>query len=214
MNVILYTWWDEDVPFYVGVGNPGRELEWRKRNPHCYAKRKSAESKGTFKVLIEITGLAWEEAWDLEKKRIAEIGTIAQGNGTLTNYAEGGNGGNTQLGWPEERKQEFKLKMREVNASRPRSSYGHTKNTVWINNGVEQTRQDPEKPIPEGWVTGRLPHKGMFEKGDPGTKSIPAGSFWITNGKENILIPLGDPIPVNPGWKLGMTKSHYRGKPK
>jgi hypothetical protein len=202
VNIILYTWWDGDVPFYVGVGNPGRELEWRKRNPHCYAKRKSAESKGTFKAIIELTDLTWEEAWDLEKKRIAEIGTIAQDNGTLTNYAEGGNGGNTQLGWSEERKQEFKLKMTEINSSRPKSSYGGAKNMVWINNGSEQTRLKESDPVPKGWEKGRLPHAG----------TIPSGSFWITNGKDNILIPSDDPIPVHPGWYRGQTKSHYRGR--
>jgi hypothetical protein len=203
MNIILYTWWDGNIPFYVGIGNPGRELEWRKRNPHCHAKRKSSEEKRTFKVIIEHTGLTWELAWDLEKKRIAEIGTIAQGTGTLTNYAEGGNGGNTQLGWSEDRKQEFKLKMSEINASRPKSSYGHTKNTIWINNGVEQTRHKSEVPLPEGLKRGRLPNTG----------AIPTGSFWITDGKDNILIPLGDPIPIHPGWYRGQTKSHYRGNP-
>jgi hypothetical protein len=203
MNILLYSWWDGEVPFYIGIGNPGRETEWRKRNPHCYAKRKSAESKGTFNVRTELTGLSWEEAWDLEKKRIAEIGTIAQGNGTLTNYAEGGNGGNTQLGWSEDRKQKFKLKMSEINASRPKSSYGNTKNTVWINNGVEQTRHKSEDPLPQGWKRGRLSHKG----------ALPAGSFWITDGKDNILVPPGDPIPIHPGWYRGLTKSHYRGNP-
>ena len=202
MNIILYTWWDGDIPFYVGIGNPGRELEWRKRNPHCHAKRTSSEGKGTFKVIIEHTGLTWELAWDLEKRRIAEIGTIARGNGTLTNYAEGGNGGNTQLGWSEDRKQEFKSKMSEVNSSRPKSSYGHTKNTVWINNEVEQTRLRQGDPVPEGWIKGRLSHSG----------TIPVGSFWITNRKDNILIPVDDPIPVHPGWYRGQTKTHYRGK--
>jgi hypothetical protein len=214
MNILLYTWWDGDVPFYVGIGNPGREVQWRKRNPHCYAKRKSAESKGTFKVLIELTGLSWEEAWDLEKKRIAEIGMISQGTGPLTNYAEGGNGGNTQLGWDEDRKQKFKSKMSDVNSSRPPSSYGQTKNTFWITNGMEQTRQNREAPIPEGWKRGRLPHRGKFEKRSaPGNNAVTVGSFWITNGKDNILIPSGDPIPIHPGWYRGITKSHYRGKP-
>ena len=202
MNILLYSWWDGEVPFYVGIGNPGRETEWRKRNPHCYAKRKSAEAKGTFRVLIELTGLSWEEAWDLEKKRIAEIGMISKGTGTLTNYAEGGNGGNTQLGWEEEKKKAFVEKMKVVNSSRPSSSYGGTKGTVWINNGSEQTRHDPEEIIPSGWVRGRLPNKGSFQK----------GHYWITNGVENFQIPLNDPIPVNGGWRLGMKKSHYRGK--
>lgn len=203
MNILLYSWWDGEVPFYIGVGNPGRETEWRRRNPHCHAKRKSAESKGTFKVLVETTGLTWEQAWDLEKKRISEIGMIFNDTGTLTNYAEGGNGGNTQLGWTQEKKQEFKEKMSLINSSRPPSSYGHTKGSQWVNNGVEQTRLPGDKPIPDGWVSGRLPHKGLWVK----------GGFWITNGKENIMVPQENPIPILPGWYLGQTKSHYRGRP-
>lgn len=203
MNILLYSWWDGEVPFYVGIGNPGRETEWRKRNPHCYAKRKSAESKGTFKVQVEVTGLTWEKAWDLERKRIAEIGMICNGTGTLTNYAEGGNGGNTQTGWTQERKQEFRDKMSTVNSSRPSSSYGHTKGTRWVNNGVEQSRISGDAPIPKGWVKGRLPHKGQWT----------LGHFWITNGKENIMVPRENPIPILPGWFLGQTKSHYRGNP-
>jgi hypothetical protein len=203
MNILLYTWWDGDVPFYVGIGNPGREVQWRKRNPHCYAKRKSAESKGTFKVLIELTGLSWEEAGKLERKRIAEIGMISQGTGSLTNYAEGGTGGNTQLGWDENQKQAFRDKMSEINSSRPSSSYGHTKNSRWITNGVDQTRLHFDNPLPPGWKLGRLPHQGSFQGGD----------CWITNGVQNIKIPAYSPIPINNGWRLGMTKSHYRGNP-
>ena len=203
MNILLYTWWDGDVPFYVGIGSPGREVQWRKRNPHCYAKRKSAESKGTFKVLIELTGLSWEEAGKLERKRIAEIGMISQGTGSLTNYAEGGNGGNTQLGWDENQKQAFRDKMSEINSSRPSSSYGHTKNSRWITNGVDQTRLYFDNPLPPGWKLGRLPHRGGFQDGDR----------WITNGVQNIKIPAYNPIPINNGWILGMTKSHYRENP-
>jgi hypothetical protein len=161
------------VPFYIGIGNPGRETEWRKRNPHCYAKRKSAESRGTFKIQVEITGLTWEQAWDLERKRISEIGMICNGTGTLTNYAEGGNGGNTHLGWTQEKRQEFSKKMSAVNSSRPASSYSHTKGSKWVNNGVEQSRIPKDASIPEGWVQGRLPHKGQWT----------SGHFWITDGK-------------------------------
>jgi len=203
VNILLYSWWDGGVPFYIGIGNPGRETEWRKRNPHCYAKRKSAESRGTFKIQVEITGLTWEQAWDLERKRISEIGMICNGTGTLTNYAEGGNGGNTHLGWTQEKRQEFSKKMSAVNSSRPASSYSHTKGSKWVNNGVEQSRIPKDAPIPEGWVQGRLPHKGQWT----------SGHFWITNGKENIMVPREDPIPILPGWFLGQTKSHYRGKP-
>jgi hypothetical protein len=131
----------------------------------------------------------------LERKRIAEIGTIGQGTGSLTNYAEGGNGGNTQVGWDEQRKREFIEKMKKVNASRPSSSYGHTGGTIWITNGTEQTRVSPDLPLPEGWRKGRLPHSGMFE---PGFR-------WITNGTLNIRVPLHDPFPLNYGWVLGHT---------
>jgi len=196
VNILLYSWWDGEVPFYIGVGKPGRETEWRKRNPHCYAKRKSAESQGTFKILVEVTGLTWEQAWDLERKRISEIGMICNGTGTLTNYAEGGNGGNTHLGWTPEKRQEFSKKMSIVNSSRPASSYGHTKGTIWITDGNRQTRHNPDHPIPPGWQKGRLPHEGSFQK----------DHYWITNGKMNVLVPINNPIPHNSGWYLGMTQ--------
>jgi hypothetical protein len=200
-SCILYSWWDDVEVFYFGIGLPGREWQWRKRNPHTRAKRKSAEAKGTFRVLVEKINLTWSEACSLEKEKIAQVGMIKNG-GTLTNYAEGGEGGNTMKGWDEERKTQFINKMKEVNSSRPKSSYSGTKGTMWINNGVDQTRIKQENQIPEGWQRGRLPHKG----------SLSTGGFWITNGKDNIFVPLGDPIPINLGWHRGQTKSHYRGK--
>jgi hypothetical protein len=199
MNILLYSWWDGEVPFYIGIGNPGREAEWRKRNPHCYAKRKSAESKGTFRIQVEVTGLTWEQAWDLERKRISEIGMICNETGTLTNYAEGGNGGNTQLGWNDQRREEFICKMKEVNSGRPKSSYGGAQGLIWITDGVNSDRIPANSKIPNGWSKGRPPFQSPF--------------VWITNGKENWQFPVSDPIPLPLGFFPGVTKSHYRGKP-
>jgi hypothetical protein len=193
MNILLYSWWDGEVPFYIGIGNPGRETEWRKRNPHCYAKRKSAEAKGTFKVLIEFTGLSWEEAWELEKKRIAEIGMISRGTGTLTNYAEGGNGGNTQKGWTTERLQEYKNLMRE------RMSGILDYSAMGKKGGAKGGRSK----------SPRKRHKNRSSQTAANVAST--GCKYITNGRENKRIFPGEKIPE--GWDYGMTKSHYRGKP-
>ncbi len=199
MNILLYTWWDGNVPFYVGIGLPGREAQWRKRNPHCYAKRKSAEAKGTFLIKVEHSGLSWEKACLLEKQRIAELGFLNDGSGTLTNYAEGGNGGNTQIGWSDERREEFTRKMREVNSGRSKSSYGGAKGLIWITNGFQSDRIRREDPIPEGWKRGRPSFQSPF--------------VWITNGEENWQFPVTDPIPLPAGFYPGVTKTHYRGKP-
>lgn len=56
------------------------------------------------------------------------------------------------------------------------------KNTTWINNGKEQKRWG-QGEIPKGWEVGRLPVK------------------WITDGKNNKMIPKTDPVPD--GWRKG-----------
>jgi hypothetical protein len=213
MNILLYSWWDGEVPFYIGIGNPGRETEWRKRNPHCYAKRKSAEAKKTFRVLIELTGLSWEEAWELEKKRIAEIGMISKGTGTLTNYAEGGNGGNTRLGWTEERLEEYKSLHKQAMANSNGPSKGGkiggaiVGNRRYITNGLDNKRLAPEENLPEGYWYGLTRSSSQQTEANKKT----TGCKYITNGLENKRILPTEEIPE--GWRLGMTKSHYRGKP-
>jgi len=214
VNILLYSWWDGEVPFYIGIGNPGRETEWRKRNPHCYAKRKSAESKGTFEVRIETTGLTWEQAWDLERKRISEIGMICNGTGTLTNYAEGGNGGNTRLGWSEERWEEHKVLHKEaMKLSQGPSRGGKAGGKVvgsrrYITNGSINKRLPQGEPLPEGYWYGLTRSSDSQSRANRKT----TGCKYITNGKENKRLLLGESIPQ--GWRLGMTKSHYRGKPQ
>lgn len=61
------------------------------------------------------------------------------------------------------------------------------KDTIWINNGVEQKRWR-EKDIPKGWNVGRLPVK------------------WITNGVKNKMIPKKNNVPQ--GWKEGRVGSN------
>ena len=212
MNILLYTWWDDNVPFYVGIGNPGRETQWRKRNPHCYAKRKSAESKGTFRVVIEHIGLTWEKAWDLEKERIAEIGMIYQGTGPLTNYAEGGNGGNTRLGWTEERWDEHRtLHEQAMRESNVHSKGGKIGGAVvgsrrYITNGLENKRLINGEPVPQGYWFGLT--RSSLSQSEANKQST--GCIYITNGVETKRVSGDSQIPS--GWRRGMTKSHYRGK--
>ena len=192
MNILLYTWWDGDIPFYVGIGKPGREFQWRKRNPHCYAKRKSAESKETFRVLVEKTGLTWEEAWDLERKRIAEIGTIPKGTGTLTNYAEGGNGGNTHIGWTPERLQEYREFMQ--NRMKDVSDFS----AMGKKGGAKGGRHShPNKK-----------HKNRSAQIEANKRAT--GCRYITNGLDNKRIMPGEPIPE--GFEYGMTQNRFRQK--
>lgn len=214
MNILLYSWWDGEVPFYVGIGNPGRETEWRKRNPHCYAKRKSAESKGTFKVQVEVTGLTWEQAWDLERKRISEVGMICNGTGTLTNYAEGGNGGNTRLGWSEDRWEEHKTIHREaMRLSEGPAKGGRAGGKVvgsrrYITNGSTNKRLPQGEPLPEGYWYGLTRSSESQSRANKET----TGCRYITDGTENRRLLSGEEVPQ--GWRPGMTKTHYRGQGK
>ena len=194
MRYVVYAWLDDLVPFYIGKGLPERPHQERSRNPHTLAKRKSSLTKGTFSVVILLTHLTNEQACSWEKKLISEIGIE-----NLTNFTEGGDGGNTQSRWSTERKEEFRSLMRTVNSNRPKESYnGGSSNTFWVNNGVKNRRLKVGTAVPEGYELGRKPFLKPYK--------------WITNGVRSEQVSLDYEIPE--GWYPGQTKSHYRGNPK
>ena len=62
------------------------------------------------------------------------------------------------------------------------------KNTIWITDGTKSTRHKKDKPIPEGWMKGRL-------KGN---------KMWINNGIKSTIHKKYQPIPE--GWVKGRLK--------
>jgi hypothetical protein len=193
MRYVVYAWVDDLTPFYIGKGLPNRPYESKSRNPHTLAKKKSSLTKGTFSVIILLTHLTNDQACSWEKKLISEIGLES-----LTNFTEGGDGGNTQSGWSTERKEEFRSLMRTVNSNRPKQSYGEgSSNTFWVNNGEKNRRLKVGTEVPEGYEPGRTPHLKPYK--------------WITDGKDSRQVPLDYPPPE--GWYPGQKKAHYRGKP-
>ena len=108
--------------------------------------------------------------------------------------------GNKPCGWIRrkiaEQQRDF---MREMRTGKLSAGYGR----IWINNGSKHRRILPGEPIPEGWVEGMLPNKGMF-----------LGSLiWVTNGVEENRINKNDSLPN--GWWLGRkTRIHEKKQKK
>ena len=83
------------VPFYVGMGQGNRNLQKQRRNKHHLSVWNKSLQEGSFtcQVIYEGDG---SQCADIEKKLIKLWGRkgIDRG-GILTNYVEGGTGGNT-----------------------------------------------------------------------------------------------------------------------
>lgn len=80
--------------FYVGIGNLKRPYKTEGRNIHW----KRLTNKYGYSVIILHEGLTWEEAEQLEKKYITQIGRKDLREGTLVNMTNGGDGGATWTG--------------------------------------------------------------------------------------------------------------------
>ncbi len=82
---------DKDEVFYVGIGKPGRELDFKwGRNKHW--KGIYNLNNQTIKVDILFEDLTWEEACIKEKEFIKLYGRSDLGLGTLCNMTDGGDG--------------------------------------------------------------------------------------------------------------------------
>jgi len=101
MQFYVYEHWrtDRDECFYVGKGKGRRAYNMKRRNFHHTAIQKKVYKEGyAVEVKIVISGLTEEQAFDLEKKRIAFWRSL---NVDLSNMADGGGGSSGYKHLPE-----------------------------------------------------------------------------------------------------------------
>jgi hypothetical protein len=110
MECHVYVWYDKYRPFYVGIGGDSR-LKSTKRNKQATSRRKRAETLGTFRQEIILTG-SRKNCSEVEKLLIYTYGSVSKG-GLLFNFTEGGDGGDTFSAQTPERKEEIVRKIRE-----------------------------------------------------------------------------------------------------
>jgi hypothetical protein len=107
----VYEHWrlDRDECFYVGKGRGGRAYSMKNRNRHHQAiVAKMARIGSAFEVRIVASGLSEQEAFDLERERIAFWRTAGVDLANLTNGGEGVSGlkhsEETKKLWSQQRK--------------------------------------------------------------------------------------------------------------
>lgn len=88
----VYLWLDNNVPFYVGIGGQKR-LKAKRRNKWATARRKESESRGDFRQEVVFSGQR-VSCETVERHLISSYGSVVSG-GTLFNFTEGGDGGDT-----------------------------------------------------------------------------------------------------------------------
>lgn len=76
--------------FYVGIGNEDRPYSKYNRNEHWH----NTVNKYEYIIVIIKNNLSWNEACELEKYYIKQIGRKDLGLGTLVNWTDGGDGNN------------------------------------------------------------------------------------------------------------------------
>jgi hypothetical protein len=86
----VYIWYDKYRPFYVGIGGDNR-LKSPKRNKQATSRRKRAETLGTFKQEVVLSG-SRKNCSEVEKLLIYTYGSVSKG-GLLFNFTAGGDGG-------------------------------------------------------------------------------------------------------------------------
>lgn len=79
---------DNNVVFYIGIGNKERPYSIKSRNKHWV----STVNKHGYRVEIIKTELSWDEACSWEKYLIELHGRRNKNNGTLVNMTDGGEG--------------------------------------------------------------------------------------------------------------------------
>jgi hypothetical protein len=94
-NTVVYTHTrlDTNEIFYVGIGKPTRPYSDKNRNKWW----KHIINKTDYQVDIIFTNLGWDEACAREITLIKLYGRIDQGNGTLVNMTDGGDGTNGRV---------------------------------------------------------------------------------------------------------------------
>ena len=92
---VVYEHLRDSVVFYVGMGKPGREKD--KKNGRSHFHRgvwNLSEDEGSFECRIVFRGTR-KECEEEEKRRIKLYGKRCDDTGTLVNFTDGGDGGDT-----------------------------------------------------------------------------------------------------------------------
>jgi len=108
---------DSDVsnagtPYYIGKGKGGRA--YKKRQPISLPKDKK-------NIILLHENLTEAEAFELEKKYIAEYGRVDLGTGILRNRTDGGDGSSGFM-----HSEETKRRLSELNSGENHPMYGKT----------------------------------------------------------------------------------------
>lgn len=96
-NKVVYAWYANSLPFYIGIGSIKRSKTKNGRNSHCRNKRAKAERENCFEIRILHENLSWEEACELEQSYISLYGRVDDKTGILTNQTDGGDGRVNQI---------------------------------------------------------------------------------------------------------------------
>jgi hypothetical protein len=220
MECHVYVWYDKYRPFYVGIGGDNR-LKSTKRNKQATSRRKRAETLGTFKQEVILTG-SRKNCSEVEKLLIYTYGSVSRG-GLLFNFTEGGDGGDTFSAQTPERKEEIVRKIRESQDPEVRKKCGQLGGPIsaqinkergngpwdpeWVQRGQE-AREEFLKNNPNHLK--KIGAKGALSswEGDSGVRhrEINAaacsetgkknkGKVWINNGTEEKTIAGNQPLP-------------------
>lgn len=158
MTCYLYVWFDNNEPFYVGIGGENR-LKSKKRNKPATSKRRKSESKGAFKQEV-IMSASRKTCEEMEKFLIKSYGTITNG-GVLLNFTEGGDGGDTFSFQTPERKKEIVEKILSKVVTEVRIECGKKGGPI----SAEINKQRGNGPWDPNWVEkGRLAAKQFLEE--------------------------------------------------
>lgn len=145
MECLVYIHYRNNLPFYVGMGKPGRERSKKKRSDFHLSVWNKAEKEKTFECGIIFRGDR-KSCSEIEKTLIYLWGKKSEG-GSLCNFADGGDGGNTWCGPNvEERRQNAREFMLEV-WKRPeyREKHSHSmKTSQKVKDNCRNTLSDPE----------------------------------------------------------------------
>jgi hypothetical protein len=228
----VYIWYDNNQPFYVGIGGETR-LNHPKRNKWATNRRKKSEERGNFRQEVILTA-SRKNCSEVEKLLIRTYGRVSEG-GLLFNFTLGGDGGDTYSMQSAKRKEEIKRK-RKVNTPPESFSLGGKAGGVraaeinktrgngpwdpnWVKKGTEASvksrlenpdewREISIKGAQSSWKgDSGVRHREINAAACAGTGKNNRGSRTITNGEiEKKLFP-GEAMPE--GYYHGRLKRRW-----
>jgi hypothetical protein len=216
----VYIWYDNNQPFYVGIGGETR-LNYPKRNKWATNRRKKSEERGNFRQEVILTA-SRKNCGEVEKLLIFTYGSVSDG-GLLFNFTKGGDGGDTFSAQPPERKEEIILKIRESQDPEVRKQCGKLGgpiaaqinrergngpwDPVWVQKGLDALAKF-QKDNPEHWKIAGAKGASSSWEGESGARhrEINAaacsetgkknkGRVWVNDGTEEKTIEGGQTTP-------------------